>query len=337
MTHYPIALKPYNTFGIDVYAKQLVEVFNEKDIIAFFENKPKNEDFLILNGGSNILFTKNIDACILKIALKGIEIIKENDCDIIVKVKAGENWHDFVMFCIENDWGGLENLSLIPGNVGSAPIQNIGAYGAEVKDVIETVEAININTLQKETFTNKECKFGYRDSIFKNQKKGQYILTAVVFRLKKAPHNLKTSYGSIENELQKNNIKTPTIKDVSKAVIAIRNSKLPNPKELGNGGSFFKNPVITKSQFDAFFAKNPQAPFYIVDENHYKIPAGWLIEQAGMKGYRKGDAGVHNKQALVLVNYGTATGNDILAIAKEVQNQVLQKFQIAIEPEVNII
>ncbi|WP_372473070.1 UDP-N-acetylmuramate dehydrogenase [Capnocytophaga sp. ARDL2] len=337
MTHYPISLKKYNTFGIDAYAKHLVEANTEEDIIAFFENKPKNKEFLILNGGSNILITKNIDAWILKINLKGIEIVEENDNEVVVRVLAGENWHDFVLHSIENNWGGLENLSLIPGNVGSCPIQNIGAYGVEVKDVITTVESLNIYTLQKHIFTNEDCKFGYRDSIFKNEQKGKFVLTAVSFRLKKAPHQLKTSYGVIESELQKNNISQPTIKDISNAVIAIRNSKLPNPREIGNGGSFFKNPVIGKERFEQFIAQNPEAPHYIVDKLHIKIPAGWLIEQAGMKGYRKGDAGVHTKQALVLVNYGNATGNDILEVAYEVQNRVFEKFQITIEPEVNII
>lgn len=332
-----ISLKPYNTFGIETFAKVLVPVRSEQEIIETLQKKPSNEALFILNGGSNMLLTKDIDAWVIKLELKGIQIVSETDTNVIVEVKAGENWHEFVLHCIENNWGGLENLSLIPGNVGSSPIQNIGAYGVEIKDSFVRLEALHIDTLKKQIFTNEECKFGYRESIFKNILKGQYIITSVRFQLKKAPHQLHTDYGVIAQELEKNNISHPTIKDISNAVIAIRQSKLPDPKEIGNSGSFFKNPIVDKTTFETFHQAHPEAPYYVVNDNEFKIPAGWLIEQSGLKGYRKGDAGVHTKQALVLVNYGSATGNDLLEMARFVQQTVFDSFGINIEPEVNII
>ena len=334
---YNVSLKSYNTFGIETFAKALDRVQNVEEIKNFLQNKPKDEALFILNGGSNMLLTQDVDAWVMKLELKGIAIIEENESDIIVEAKAGENWHQFVLYCIDNGWGGLENLSLIPGNVGSSPIQNIGAYGVEIKDHFVNLEALHIDTLETHTFTNVQCHFGYRESVFKNEFKGQYIITSVRFRLTKNNHTLHTSYGIILQELEKMGVSHPTIKDVSNAVIAIRQSKLPDPKEIGNSGSFFKNPVVDKTTFDVFHQAHPEAPFYEVSSTEFKIPAGWLIEQSGLKGFRKGDAGVHTKQALVLVNYGNATGNELLEMARYVQQTVFETFGIRIEPEVNII
>lgn len=284
-----------------------------------------------------MLLTKDIDALVMHINLKGISIVEENEDQVEIKVMAGENWHDLVTWSLDKGYGGLENLSLIPGNTGTAPIQNIGAYGVELKDVFVSCTAMEIKTGELVSFDNEACKFGYRDSVFKNEAKGQYIITSVHLKLTKKDHILHTGYGAIEAELKKNGIVYPTIKDVSNAVIAIRQSKLPDPAVLGNSGSFFKNPVIPKKAFEKFIKKNPEAPHYKVDEEAFKIPAGWLIEQCGYKGKRFGDAGVHEKQALVLVNYGSATGEDILRLAQLVQKEVAQKFNIKIQPEVNII
>jgi len=284
-----------------------------------------------------MLLTKDIDALVMHINLKGISIVEENENEVEIKVMAGENWHDLVTWSLDKGYGGLENLSLIPGNTGTAPIQNIGAYGVELKDVFVSCAAMEIKTGELVGFDNEACKFGYRDSVFKNEAKGQYIITSVHLKLTKKDHVLHTGYGAIEAELKKNGIVYPTIKDVSNAVIAIRQSKLPNPAVLGNSGSFFKNPVISKKAFEKFIKKNPEAPHYEVDDEAFKIPAGWLIEQCGYKGKRFGDAGVHEKQALVLVNYGSATGEDILRLAQLVQKEVAQKFNIKIQPEVNII
>jgi len=334
---YNVSLKPYNTFGIEVFAKAFEKVYSEEDIINFIRKKPSNEALFVLNGGSNMLLTKNVNAWVMKLELKGLAVISETSSEVIIEAKSSENWHEFVLYCLANNWGGLENLSLIPGNVGSSPIQNIGAYGVEIKDTFVSLEAIHIPTLETHTFTNEECKFGYRESVFKNEFKNQYIITAVRFRLSKAPHKIHTTYGVINQELQKMGISSPTITDVSNAVIRIRQSKLPDPKEIGNSGSFFKNPVIDKKTFQEFQKQNPDAPFYEVSANEFKIPAGWLIEKSGLKGYRNGDAGVHTKQALVLVNYGNASGKEILEVAKHVQDTVFQNFKIHIQPEVNII
>ncbi len=330
------SLKNYNTFGIDAKAKLFASVTNIDSLKNILKTNSET-DIFILGGGSNLLLTKDINALVLHINLKGIKIIEETDETVIVEAMAGENWHEFVLHCIENDYGGIENLSLIPGNVGTAPIQNIGAYGVELKDVFESCKAISINNQTTKTFRKEDCDFGYRNSIFKNKAKGKYIIISVRFRLTKNKHLLKTSYGAIVRKLEENNIVNPTIKDVSEAVIAIRNSKLPNPKEIGNSGSFFKNPIISEKEFNRFIAKNPTAPFYKLPENTYKIPAGWLIEKAGFKGKRFGDSGVHKNQALVLVNYGNATGNEILELAKTIQKTVHSKFNILLEPEVNVI
>jgi len=281
--------------------------------------------------------TQNIDALVIHVDLKGKKVIKEDDNFVWVESNAGENWHEFVLWTINQNYGGLENMSLIPGNVGTTPVQSIGAYGAEIKDTFVSCDAMNIETQQMKTFTKDECNFGYRESIFKHEAKGKYIITSVVYKLTKHNHKISVEYGDIKSELAKNNISSPTIKDVSNAVITIRQSKLPDPKELGNSGSFFKNPVISRELFLKVQEKFPEVKYFEVSPTEVKVPAGWLIEHAGLKGYRKDDAGVHKNQALVLVNYGNATGQDILNLSKYVQKTVFDKYGIAIEAEVNVI
>lgn len=331
-----ISLKNYNTFGIDVNARFFVEITGLVQLQKVLELKAYPKKFII-SGGSNMLLTKDIDCLVIHIKLKGITVVEEDENSVEVKVMAGENWHSLVMWSLEQGYGGLENLSLIPGNVGTAPIQNIGAYGVELKDVFVSCAAMNIETGELEGFNNVACEFGYRDSIFKNHAKDKYIITSVTLRLTKKNHALHTGYGSIENELKNREIVHPTVKDVSDAVIAIRESKLPDPKKIGNSGSFFKNPVISKKAFDKFIKLHPNAPYYELEENKYKIPAGWLVEQCGFKGKRFGDAGVHEKQALVLVNYGNATGQEILDLSKKIQEKVKNTYKIKLQPEVNII
>ena len=329
-----ISLKEYNTFGVEVYAKRFVIISSFYDLQQLL--KIEKELFLI-SGGSNMLLTKDIEKLVVFINIKGVSINKENEESVHITVNSGENWHEFVLWCISKNYGGVENLSLIPGNVGTCPIQNIGAYGVEVKETITKVEALKIETGKLVTFSNTECNFGYRNSIFKNEAKGKYIITSVSFQLTKTIHQLNTSYGAIETALKEKKYLNPTIKDVSEAVIAIRKSKLPDPKEIGNSGSFFKNPVISTQQFIELQKKHPTIPSYKISENETKVPAGWLVEQCGFKGKRFGDAGVHEKQALVLVNYGNAKGIEIYNLAKKIQKTIFEKFQISLEIEVNII
>lgn len=327
------SLKNYNTFGIEVKAKKFISVNTIPELIEVLRIE---KSVFLLSGGSNMLLTKDIEQTVVHINLKGISILDETDKGVLVEVAAGENWHDFVQWSVERNYGGIENLSLIPGNVGTCPIQNIGAYGVEVKDVIESVNALEIATGISKTFSNDECKFGYRNSIFKNEAKGKYVITGVTFRLTTIHHKLNTSYGAIESELNKNGIQHPSLKDISNSVIAIRSSKLPDPKNIGNSGSFFKNPVISISHFETLQVSYPEIPSYPVDAENVKVPAGWLIEQSGFKGKRFGDAGVHTKQALVLVNYGNATGEEIYNLANKIQQTIFEKFGISLEIEVNV-
>ncbi len=329
-----ISLKEYNTFGIDVNAKRFVSIDSLYNLQQLLK---KEQDIFLISGGSNMLLTKDIEKLVVHIDLKGISIDRENHNDIYLTVNAGENWHEFVLWCVSQNYGGIENLSLIPGNVGTCPIQNIGAYGVEVKDTITRVEAVEIKTGKLVEFSNKECEFGYRNSIFKNKAKGKYIITSVSFQLTKNEHNLNTSYGAIENELTSKNIENPTLKDISNAVIAIRQSKLPDPKEIGNSGSFFKNPVISKTLFDKLQKEFPNIPSYTISETEIKVPAGWLIEQSGFKGKRFGEYGIHEKQALVLVNHGNASGKEIYELAKTIKKTIKEKFSIDLEIEVNVI
>lgn len=330
------SLKEYNTFHIDCKARYFVSISTIEELKEVLANK-KFENRFLLGGGSNMLLTGDIDALVIHLNLKGITILSEDQQKVNIEVMAGENWHQFVMFCISNNYGGVENLSLIPGNVGTAPIQNIGAYGVELKDTFVKCNALEIDTQRARVFTKTDCNFGYRNSVFKNDLKGKYIITSVVFELTKTNHKKSTSYGAIQDKLAEKNIFDPTIKDISDAVIYIRESKLPDPAKLGNSGSFFKNPVIDSETFREFRVKFPEAPFYEVSASQFKIPAGWLIEQAGFKGKQIGDAGVHKNQALVLVNYGDASGQEIWELAILIQKKIKEMFGIYIEPEVNVI
>ncbi len=330
------SLKNYNTFGIEAKARQFVAVHSIADLKTVLEENPTEKKF-ILGGGSNMLLTQDVDALVIHVDLKGKKITKEDDNFVWVESQAGENWHEFVLWTINQNFGGLENMSLIPGNVGTTPVQNIGAYGTEMKDTFVSCDAMNIVSHEMRTFHKEDCNFGYRESIFKHEAKDQYVITSVIFKLTKTNHKINTSYGDITKELENQNITNPTLKDVSNAVIAIRQSKLPDPKELGNSGSFFKNPIISRTLFNEVKAKFPEIKHYDVSETEVKVPAGWLIEQAGFKGKRFGDAGIHKNQALVLVNYGNATGQEILNVSKDIQKTIFDKYGIAIEAEVNVI
>lgn len=331
-----ISLKSYNTFGLQVAAKEFANITSQSELVKTLKNNLDKKLF-ILGGGSNMLLTKDIDALVIHINNKGKEVISETENSVTVKIEAGENWHEFVLWCLTHDFGGVENLSLIPGNVGTAPIQNIGAYGVELKDVFHSCEAINIKTQEIETFYLEDCEFDYRNSIFKNKVKGQFIITSVNFKLSKNNHQLHTNYGAISQELENMTIFKPTIQDISKAIITIRESKLPDPKKIGNSGSFFKNPIISLKAFKKLKQSFPEVPSYSVSENEIKVPAGWLIEKAGFKGKTFNNYGVHKKQALVLVNYGDANGMDIYNLSKLIQKTIKRLFNIDLESEVNII
>ena len=330
-----ISLKPYNTFGIDVKAHRFVQANSIEDLTQIIQAYP-NQAYFILSGGSNMLLTQDIAELVIKLNIKGIDIVDENDDFVWIEANASEIWHDFVQWTLARDYGGLENLSLIPGHVGTTPIQNIGAYGVEIKDTFVKCKALNLKTLKIEEFTNDQCEFDYRESIFKKAAKNQYIILSATYKLTKRNHVLRTNYGVINNELAKMGIQTPTIQNISQAVIAIRSSKLPNPAELGNSGSFFKNPIINNDLFESLRVKYPHIPAYPIDNFYTKIPAGWLIETIGYKGYRIGDAGVHSNQALVLVNYGQAKGIEIKKLSQSIQNEVFNIFGIHLEAEVNI-
>ncbi|WP_417365433.1 UDP-N-acetylmuramate dehydrogenase [Flavobacterium beibuense] len=334
ISNYP--LKNHNTFGIEAFADEFVSVNTVNELKEVLQENTGKQKF-ILGGGSNMLLTQNIHSLVIHVNLKGKEVVFEDDNHVHLKAMAGENWHEFVLYTIQHNYGGLENLSLIPGNVGTTPIQNIGAYGTEIKDTFVSCEAMDIATQQIKTFTKEECEFAYRESIFKNSLKNKYIIVSVTYRLTKKEHKINTAYGDIMAQLTEKNIITPSIKDVSDAVINIRQSKLPDPKELGNSGSFFKNPIISKEAFDLVYHKHPEMPHYIISETEVKVPAGWLIEQSGFKGKRFGDAGIHSRQALVLVNYGNATGQELLDLSRKIQQTVYNNFGIRIEAEVNII
>jgi UDP-N-acetylmuramate dehydrogenase len=334
LQNYP--LQDITTFHAKVFAKYYT-VFSSAEFLKqiLSSEELKTMPFIILGGGSNVLFTGDFNGVIIRNAIEGIEIIKEEEDVIYIKANSGEKWHDFVLYCVNRNYGGIENLSLIPGTVGAGPIQNIGAYGVELKDVLVEVEAMNIHTLEVKIFSNVECKFGYRDSIFKEEEKGNYIILSVTLKLNKNP-KVNVSYGSLSKELESMGITNPTIKDVSNAVIKIRSSKLPDPDKLGNAGSFFKNPVIVNEQFEKLKISHPNIISFPATEGLTKLAAGWLIEQCGWKGKRIGDAGVHKDQALVLVNYADATGKEIYELSTQIINSVKEKFGIELEREVNI-
>jgi len=329
------SLKNFNTFGIDVKAKQFIEIQSVEELKHVLK-RFYTEEIFVLSGGSNMLLTNQINKTVIYIHNKGISVIEESEDQIIIDVEAGENWHDLVMWSVNQGYGGLENLALIPGHVGTAPIQNIGAYGVELKDTFLSCKAVHRQTIDEKTFGLDDCQFGYRNSVFKNELKNQYIITSVRFKLTKQNHKIHTSYGAIKDELDKFGITNPQPSDIAKVVTNIRQSKLPDPKKIGNSGSFFKNPIILKSQYEELRNKFSDMSSYPIDDKHVKVPAGWLIEHAGLKGYREGDAGVHKKQALVLVNFSNASGQDILNLSKKVQKTVKDKYGIELEAEVNI-
>jgi len=331
------SLHSFNTFHIGSIARYFTQVNSIENLKDLITSGILNENpLLVLGGGSNLLFTGNFKGIVVHIINKGIEIISRTDDSVIVKAAAGENWHEFVTYCVNQGFGGLENLSLIPGNVGSCPIQNIGAYGVEVRDSILSVEAIDMKTGELLVFSKEECRFGYRDSIFKRDLKGKYAICSVTFELKLNPV-VHLEYGAIKQELSAMGIEKPTIADVSKAVCAIRHSKLPDPKFLGNAGSFFKNPTIDQKFAEKLLETFPKIVSYPLGNQKVKLAAGWLIEQCGWKGFRDGDAGVHEKQSLVLVNYGNATGSNILTLAHRIQNSVYERFGVKLDMEVNVI
>ncbi len=333
-----VSLKTYNTFGINATAKYLCRVTAENQMVHLVQSPIfKKEKYYILGGGSNVLFTKDFDGLIIKDEIKGIETVSETDSHIMVKAYGGENWHEFVMHAVANDWGGIENLSLIPGTVGAAPMQNIGAYGVEIKNLIEEVAAIELSTGLLKTFANDECAFGYRESVFKKGLAKKYFISSVTLRLSKKNHQLNTTYGTLQETLKAMNVTQPTIQSISNAVIHIRKSKLPDPALIGNAGSFFKNPTIGVNQFKKLQSSYSTIPGYPIDNQNIKVPAGWLIEQCGWKGKRIGNVGVHPQQALVLVNYGEGKGAEILSLSNEIQVAVFEKFQIKLTPEVNIL
>ena len=328
------SLKKYNSFGIDVLAKKFATFDNVNELAEILENNAAKK--LIIGGGSNILFTNNYDGIVLKNEIAGIEIVNETEEHIFVKAGAGVVWHAFVLYCIENNFAGAENLSLIPGSVGASPMQNIGAYGVEIKDIFYSLEAYHIADKKIVNFTKTDCAFGYRESVFKTKYKNEFVILNVTFCLHKKP-TYNTTYGAIESEMEKMGVQIKSIKAISDAVINIRNSKLPNPAVIGNAGSFFKNPTITNAEFETLKTTFENIVGYAVANNHTKVAAGWLIEQCGWKGYRKEDAGCHEKQALVLVNYGNAKGEEILHLSNEIILSVEEKFGIELDREVNIV
>ena len=332
-----ISLKPYNTFGIDVTARLFTSFQTTEELTEILDYKlQKANGKLILGGGSNVLFTKDFDGLVLKNEIKGIELVKEDEDNIYVKAGAGENWHQFVLHCLQQNYAGVENLSLIPGNVGASPMQNIGAYGVEIKDVFHELEAFHLEEKTLQKFSLEDCQFGYRESVFKRKHKGEFVIASVTYRLNKKPQ-FNTSYGAINHELESMNVKELSIQAISQAVINIRSSKLPDWKIIGNAGSFFKNPTIPAAQFNTLKSSFPTIPSFPFDGDNIKVPAGWLIEQCGWKGHREGDAGCYDKQALVLVNYGKAKGEEIYSLSEKIIASVKQKFEIELEREVNII
>lgn len=331
-----VSLKKYNSFGVDVTSRFFVEIQNELDLVELFSDERwKQTPYLILGGGSNILFTKNYEGLIIKINIQGITHTINQE-EVIVKAGAGVVWNDFVNYCVNNGFGGVENLSLIPGSVGASPVQNIGAYGVEIKDVFKSCRAFEIESASFKEFSNEDCRFGYRESIFKQKFKGKYIICSVSFNLSLNP-NINTSYGAINEELESRGIKNPDIKAISDVVSTIRVSKLPDPSTIGNAGSFFKNPIISKKDFDLIHKQFPNIVYFLVGTNHVKLAAGWLIEQCGWKGKVSGNTGTWKNQALVLVNHGGATGNEIFEFSSQIIESVYQKFGVLLEREVNII
>ncbi len=335
MIEYNISLKPYNTFGIDVNAAVFSRFHSVEELKEVLKRNDQQLPLFILGGGSNILLTEAQNAFVLRNEISGISVVSEDESTVVVEAGSGVEWHTFVRYTVENNWGGIENLSLIPGSVGASPMQNIGAYGVEIKDVFVSLQAYHLPTGEVHTFSKSDCEFGYRESVFKRSKKGEYVILSVQFELQKNPV-FKTSYGAIQSELEAMNCSNLTVDSISQAVMNIRNSKLPNPSILGNAGSFFKNPVVSSSLYSKISEKYPTMPHYPQIDGTEKLAAGWLIEQCGWKGKRVGQCGVHTHQALVLVNYGGATGKEIWNLSEEIIQSVSTEFGIELEREVNI-
>lgn len=332
-----VSLQPHNTFGVDACARYFCRLSTKDHLVnIILEELQYHNKYLIIGGGSNILFCSDYDGLVIHNEIKGIDVVKEDEEFVWVKALSGTTWHNLVLYCVEKNWGGIENLSLIPGTAGAAPIQNIGAYGAELKDRFESLEAIDMNTGEERIFQNTDCRFGYRQSIFKNELKGKYFIYSITLKLSKHPI-INTQYGDIRNILMEKEITNPTIRDVSDAVICIRSSKLPNPAEIGNAGSFFKNPEVTEDRAKSLYTVYPDMPVFAQPNGMVKIPAAWLIEQCGWKGKQIGHTGNHARQALVIVNYGNASGVEIWQHAQNVQRSVKEKFGIILEPEVNVV
>jgi len=329
-----ISLLPYNTFGLNIKAQYFAEFSSVDDLRAGL--KTGLNPVFLLGGGSNVLITQDVEGLVLRNNLRGIKVIREFKNKVWVEVGGGEVWHEFVLWAVAQGYGGVENLSLIPGTVGAAPIQNIGAYGVELKDVFVQLKALELDSGKLKTFSRSDCRFSYRDSVFKREEKGKWCITAVVFSLTKSPHNLNTSYGDISKTLESNGINSPNIENISRAVVQIRTSKLPDPAKIGNCGSFFKNPETDRSVLERILATHPQAPHYTLPDGRSKIPAGWLIEQCGWKGKRVGNTGCYERQALVLVNYGGATGEEVKNLANAIIESVEREFGVRLEAEVNI-
>ena len=332
------SLKPYNTFGIDAKARYFAEARTVDELRRVVLSETfRNVRKLFLGGGSNVLFTGDFDGLVVLLRIEGVEVLRETDTHVWLRAGAGVNWHALVLHTIDQNLGGLENLSLIPGTVGAAPMQNIGAYGVEIKDTFDHLEAMDATTGEIRVFDNAACRFGYRESVFKHEVKGRYVITSVTFRLQKNPSVFNTSYGDIHKTLAEMGVETPTLRAVGEAVVRIRQSKLPDPREIGNAGSFFKNPVIPQAQFERLLARHPDLPSYPAEPGMVKVPAGWLIERCGWKGRRVGNTGVHARQALVLVNHGGATGAEVRTLSEKVRASVKDAFGVVLQTEVNFI
>jgi UDP-N-acetylmuramate dehydrogenase len=333
-----VSLKALNTFGLNAKAAYFTTIADANQLSELIEHPVfVQQRRLILGGGSNLLFLGDFNGLVIQSGIRGIKVVDENDEWVWVQAGAGEPWHHLVMHCLQQEWGGLENLSLIPGTAGAAPLQNIGAYGVEVKDAIAYVDTIDLSTGRSLRFNNQDCQFQYRESVFKHPNQKNIFISSITLRLTKKNHALKTQYSALQEALQQHKIISPTIHDISRAVIAVRQSKLPDPRDVGNAGSFFKNPTITIKQYESLQMQYPSIPSYPFDNQHVKVPAGWLIEQCGWKGMVRNHVGVHPKQALVLVNYGNGNGHDIYQLAKDIQSSVNEKFNVHLSPEVNII
>lgn len=336
MIEHNISLKPYNTFGIDVKAKSFGRFESIDELKDLLKNRDPETPLFILGGGSNILLTKDLPFFVLKNEISGIKVVNETETSIVLKVGSGVEWHSFVRYTVEKGWGGIENMSLIPGSVGASPMQNIGAYGVEIKDSFVSLEALHIDSMELHTFNKEQCRFGYRESVFKRALKDQYVIVSVSYELLKHP-KMNTTYGAIQSEIEVMGVEDITVDTVSQAVMNIRRSKLPDPKVLGNAGSFFKNPVVSTEVFKKILVNYPDAPHYPQEAGEEKLAAGWMIEKAGWKGKRIGNCGVHEKQALVLVNYGGATGQEIFDLSTLIIDDIRSKFGVTLEREVNIL